>query len=975
MTTHRPTPIKPADRDLVARLERAAPGAVRGDALSLGLYATDASIYEFPPLAVTAPRSAEEAAAIVDAAREMGVPVLPRGGGTSLAGQTANTAVVMDFSRSMNRLLGVEPEARRAIVEPGLVRDELNAVLRSYGLEFAPETSTSNRAAIGGMIANNSSGMRSVRYGRTSEHVRGATLLLSTGETVRCVDRTEAEARALAQSGDGAEARLWRGLSGILDCHRALIDARFPRVLRRVGGYSLDAFPPGGTWNLAQLACGSEGTLGVLLDAEVNLVPPPRFVAVMAAHFADVFESLRAVPAILEHDPLSAELMDRALLDLARTNPSTASLCGFLRGRPDAVLAIELEGGSAEEVRARMESLESALVGAGFGYAYPVLWQKRDRDAIADVRKKGLGILLSVRTDAKPAAFIEDCAAPPERLAEFLEGVVAACRRRGVPTVMYGHASVGVIHIRPVLDLKDQADLAKLEAIAAETVDLVKEVGGSWSGEHGDGVVRGAFNERFWGGDMIDVFRQVKHLFDPHGIMNPGRVIDTPPVTANQRYGGAYRSRHGRTFFRFGDYGGGISSAVEMCNGVGACRKTTAGTMCPPYMVTRDERDSTRGRANALRLAMAGKLGARSLADDTVHEAMDLCIQCKACKTECPSNVDMARMKSEHLAHWYRANGGPKLRDRVFAEAPLAGRLTSGPLAPLLNRINGSAVARRLAASFLGLAPERALPPAARRTAETWFHARRHPFHPREAQPDRGEVALFADCWANCYETATAWWAVRVLEALGFRVRMVAGACCQRTRISKGFLEEAARDGGKSVRRLDVLAREGLPILALEPSCLSSFTDDLPDLVDDTRAARRVAAAMRPAIEFIAGLDGLPAPASVPQEFLLHGHCHQKALQGTGPALSLFAPHATVTELDSGCCGMAGSFGYEAEHYAVSMAMGERVLLPAVRDAAPDTVVLADGFSCRHQIADGTRRRAMHAVEAYGRALTGCWHR
>lgn len=957
-------------------LHAALPGEALVDEVSRGIYATDASLYEFPAIAVVTPRGREDLQTVFRIATECGVPVMPRGGGTSLAGQTANRAIVVDVSKHMNKLLELNAEEKWARVQPGLIRDTLCVEAARYGLEYAPETSTSNRAALGGMIGNNSSGMHSVRYGRTIDHLIGAKIMLANGEVVDCIDRTPEQARRLAGE-DCPEGHLWRDLIPILDKNRAFVEERFPKVMRRVGGYSLDEFPQQGPWNLAKLVCGSEGTLATVLEATVKLIEPPSHVGMLAVHFDDLIHSFRSVPLMLTFNPLSVELIDSAMVKLARVNPGTKHMCHFIEGDPKAILVVELTGESEEEVTTKLEELERTLRDKNFGYAHPHIRDPKKQKECVELRKLALGVLLSVRGDTKPIPFIEDACVPTDVLADYLDRVSKVIESEGLPYIMFGHASVGVVHVRPMVNQKDAEHVAKIERISRQVVDLVKEYGGSWSGEHGDGIARGAMNERFWGTEMIQVFRDVKHVFDPKGLMNPGRVFDAPPMNENLRYGGSYKTDYPTTFFRFEDFQG-FGRAVEMCNGVGACRKIGSGTMCPSYMATLDEEATTRGRANALRLAISGKFPKDGLTSERVHEVLDLCLECKACKTECPSNVDMSRMKSEHLAHYHEARGGPTIRDRNFADAPVTGRLMSGPLAPIANSVMGIAPIRRLMLGALGIAPERNVPAYATRKLESWFAG-----HRASGDGARGEVVLFGDCWANYNETMPGLYAVRVLEHLGYKVTLVANACCQRTRISKGLLEKAKYHGGETVERLRPFAEKGIPIVGIEPSCVSSLTDDLPDLVTNKTDACKVGEHALPIEEFLAremdeaGLE-IPPQAAPPPAYLVHGHCHQKALFSTAHAKKLLAAATgnktpRIDEVDSGCCGMAGSFGYEIEHYELSRKIAESRLLPAINEADRKTVLIANGFSCRHQIKDFGNRHAMHVIEAFGRALFGEW--
>jgi FAD/FMN-containing dehydrogenase/Fe-S oxidoreductase len=958
-----PAALSPKVLHLFEHLRESYPGDVAHDDFTRGIYATDASIYQQMPAGLFTPPNREAVSSAVRLAAEHGVPVLARGGGTSLAGQTtAQDALVVDVSRHMDKLLEVNEAESWALVQPGLVRDNLNALIANRGLMFAPETSTSNRAAIGGMIGNNSSGMMSIRYGTTISHVLGLEAVLADGTITWFGTRSEMDERGRA---------LLDGLMAIVNRNRALIEELFPKVIRRVGGYSLDAFL-GNDPNLAKILVGSEGTLALMTAAKVKLVPKPKVICAVAVHFADLLESLRATPLMVKHNPLSAEFMDGPLIRMCLENATTKPLMGWLRGNPEAVIAVEFDGNSVADCEAAIDALIADLKAAGYGYEYVKLLTPKDRSDIVETRKHGLGVMLREIGDRKAISFIEDACVPVEHLADYTAGIIDIVRSEGLELMSYGHASVGVLHLKPVVNLKSAVDRAKCERISERAMALCKQYKGSWSGEHGDGIARGAQNALFWGAEMMEVFREVKRLFDPQGILNPGKIFDTPPVMGPLRYTGNYKQPTYKSMFHFRE-DGGFSGAVEMCNGVGACRKINGGTMCPSYQATREEKDTTRARANALRLAMSGQMGPEGLANQGLYDVLDLCLECKACKTECPSNVDMARMKSEFLHAWHQEKG-VKLRERVFANSPKMARLQAGPLAPVVNFVLGLTPVRRLVNGFLGVAVERELPTYASETFATWFKRRPKP----TAAPSKGKVVLFDDTYVNYHEPHNGQWAVRVLEHLGYEVVVANAGCCCRPAISKGFLDQAKREGEQTLRKLDVYAREGLTIVTLEPSCCSSLNDDLPDLIDDVELGQRMKKAVMP-IEAFLEAEHLAGrikwePADKEVEFLLHGHCHQKALHGTSPLkrlLSVGRAKSPVREIDSGCCGMAGSFGYEQEHYELSQKIGEQRLFPEVRAAAAETVVIADGFSCRHQISDGTGRKPVHFIEAFGRALLG----
>jgi len=966
MNTAAPT----ATSALLADLRRVVTGEVYEDSMRLGLYSTDASIYQQIPLAVCVPRAREEVAEIVRVARRHRAPVLGRGGGTSLAGQTTGRAVVVDFTKYLNRLLEVNEKERWARVEPGLARDTLNAAVAPRGLMFAPETSTSNRAVIGGMMANNSSGMMSIRYGRTSEHVLEVEAVLADGETVHFGPQSRPPRSE-------RERRLREALLSLATQNRELIESRWPRLIRRVGGYSLDELLTPDP-NFAKFLCGSEGTLALFTEIKVNLEPVPKAYATLAIHYNDFIASLETAPLIVRHNPLIVELFDRAVIEGARSHPGLRSLADFVVEDPEVILTVETTGETPEEAREKLERIAEDVRATGKAYAFVFARDAAERDRMSQLRKDGLGLVAKRIGDEKPISFIEDAAVPVERMADYFREMTELARRENVEFAVYGHASVGVVHFKPVLNLKKAEDLANLARMSERALALVKKFGGCWSGEHGDGIIRGALNDAFWGPAIMNLFRETKRIFDPENLLNPGKIFDTPPLTAVQRYGPDYHREWDARYFHFRAEGG-FAGAVEMCNGVGQCRKVGQGVMCPSFMATRDEEASTRGRANALRLAMSGQLGPDAMTSEELHHVLDLCLECKGCAGECPNNVDMARMKSEFLAAYHERHG-VTLRERVFAGNPQMARTFAGPLARLVNpvmKLSGGLTARAL-----GIAPERSLPAFATQTFAEWF--RRRAASKNGAAPGASAastapvVTLFLDCYVNYYEPEIGRWLTLALEALGARVETAEAGCCQRTRISKGFLAEARRDGERTLRRLLPWAERGATVVVCEPSCLSALRDDLPDLVSDEGVGRAVASAVaspEAALERLLEGRAEPlafAPAAKDAPFLLHGHCHQKSLEGTGAVHRLMRKGgARLEEIPSGCCGMAGSFGYEAEHYELSKKIAEERLLPAIRQAPAGTRLVASGFSCRHQLAELAGRRAMHFTEAFARALLG----
>jgi len=963
--------------DLEHELRKVVAGDVRFDRISRLLYSTDASMYQVEPIGVVIPRDADDVQAAVEVARRQQVALLPRGGGTSLTGQTVNRALVLDFSRHMNRVLEVDAEGQWAKVEPGLVQDELNRHVRPMGLLFGPDTSTSNRATLGGMLGNNSGGSHSIVYGLTVDHVIEVTALLADGTRVVFGDVTPEELARRGQRG-GLEGRIYREVARIRDAYADEIRARYPHHWRRVAGYNLNelvgvGIKPGSVAgdgaargvNMARLVVGSEGTLLTIVDAKVRLMRRPKTTALDVIHYRDLQEALESSQSILETGPYAVELTDKMILDLARDNIEQAQRMGFVQGDPAAILIVEYAGDSEAEVRAKVADLEARRARARFGYAATLAFDPAEQQSIWKLRKAGLGLLLGMKGDKKPIAFVEDTAVAPEHLAEFVPRFREIFAKHDAIGAYYGHCSVGCLHIRPVIDLKIPRGLEQVRAIADEITGLVLDFGGTISSEHGDGRARSPFLERMYGRRLMGAFRELKRAFDSENRLNPGNIVDAPGILENLRYGVGYTTWEPTTLLDFSGQGG-FAAAVELCNGVGVCRKTLEGTMCPSYMATKDEEHSTRGRANALRAVLSGRLPPSEFTGTRLHEVMDLCLECKGCKAECPANVDMAKLKYEFLHHYYAANGLP-LRNRVFGRIERLNRL-GAHLPALFNWASGLAVTRWLLERVAGIDRRRPLPKLAAATFTEWF---RH--HAPPAAAPRGEVVLFHDTFVTYNTPEIGRAAVELLEAAGYRVVLVDKKCCGRPLISKGMLAEARAHAAWNVGRLASYARRGVPIVGLEPSCLLTLRDESVDLLgtDDARTVARHAFLLE---EFLArerarGLELRFSGSG--RTALLHGHCHQKALVGTAPTVAALRwAGFRVEEVDSGCCGMAGSFGFEREHYDISVALGNRRLAPAVKAAAADTVIVAPGVSCRQQIAHLAGRRALHPAEVLRAALS-----
>ena len=989
-------------QELVHELQQAVQGEVRFDGYSRMLYSTDASLYQIQPVGVVIPRVEEDIQATVEITARHGVPVLPRGGGSSLAGQTVNAAVVIDTSKYLDRILALDPEARRVTVQVGLSLARLNQTLAPLGLMVGPDPASADRATVGGCLGNNATGSHSILYGMMADHVLETWVVLADGSRAHFHPIPPEELPAWGR-GDSLEARLYRELPALLQEIRDAVLERWPRHWRRASGYNLDRLlapllgpeergrlssvgrfrPPAADlrrldrFNLAQLVTGAEGTLAVVTQATLALVERPSRTGLAVVHFSRLLDSCAAVTDVLETEPSAAELLDRKLMDLARSRPEWARRLHFVEGDPEAVLLVEYYGRQEEELRARLDRLERHLRGRGWrGPVVKILDPARQAQVWA-VRKAGLNLLMGMRGDFKPVPGIEDVAVPPEKLAEYLGQILEHCRpMAAVPDVaVYAHASAGCLHVRPLLNMKSQAGVDALAELGHFACDLAVRYNGAMSGEHGDGLARSGLNPRLFGPSLYAALQRVKRLFDPQNRLNPGKIVDAPPPTRFLRFGPDYHTQEPVTVFDW-QADGGYAAAIEMCNGAGVCRKLGEGTMCPSFMATRDEEDSTRGRANALRNALAGRIPPEELFSPRMYRVLDLCLGCKACRSECPSAVDMARIKAEYLVHYYRRHGLP-LFNRLMGLLPALGQglfrlqeaLPGLPLVAGVNGLLGSALAQALAPR-LGIHPARPLPRYASRRLSRWFAARGVP-----PKGPRGPVILFHDTWAEYHVPWVGQAAVQVLEAAGYRVFLAWGrSCCGRPLLTGGQADRARAWVDHNVALLAPYAAQGIPVIGLEPSCILTLRDEYPDLASDRTRARLLAGWVQTFEEFVVqeaargGFRGIWQEGGV--EALLHGHCHHRALVGDGPSVAaLEMAGYRVAVIPSGCCGMAGDFGYGVEHYAISRRIGEDRLFPAVRAAEPDTVVVASGFSCREQIHHFTGREAIHLAQALARRL------
>jgi FAD/FMN-containing dehydrogenase/Fe-S oxidoreductase len=975
----------PLDR-LAASLE----GDVHADDLARTIYATDASEYQERPLAVACPKSEADVRRLVQFAAEHRVGLIPRGAGTSLAGQVVGGGVVIDLGRHMNRIVALDVARRRVRVQPGVVRNELNTFLAPHGLFFGPETSTASWAMIGGMVGNNSCGSNSIAYGSTRDHLISARGFLADGSEVT-FGPLAADAFVAKCAGPAMlETQIYRSIRDILgdEAHRLLIRDSFPRpeVTRRNTGYALDAlldascFDPGSAaeFNMCRLLAGSEGTLFVGVEFELNVIPLPSPGALVCVHCRSVDEALRATLVAMQRRGgevalTACELIDDKILACTKDNAEQTRNRAFVVGEPGAVLVVEFKHADRSRVQRALADLEHDLRAAGLGYAYPVL-HGADGDKVWELRRAGQGLVNNVPGDAKPREIVEDTAVAVEDLPAYIaEFDRLLAEKHSIECVHYAHAGAGELHLRPLFDLRTPAGLKMFRAVATDVAALVKKYRGSLSGEHGDGRLRGEFIRTMVGPECYALLERVKRAFDPHGILNPRKIIDTPPMDTSLRIVPGEPEPHRDTVFRFADTGG-VLRAAEKCTGVGQCRKThlIGGTMCPSYMATRNERDTTRARANVLRQALADPATADPWSRPEVAEVMDLCLSCKACKSECPSNVDMARLKAEWQQHVHDARGIP-LRTRLVAES--AASLRRAAVAPWLYNFAVTAPGiSTVVKKVLGFHPRRSLPPLPAITLRGWL-ARRPP---RRSPAPHGRVHLFCDEFTDTLDAPIGIQAVELLEALGWEVVVPDHVDSGRAHLSKGLVRTARDLASRNVELLSRVVTADAPLVGIEPSAILSFRDEYPDLVPErlAAAARNLAGHALLIDEFLAreatrGRISADAFIADRREIKLHGHCHQKALSSLAPTVAALSlpRNYSVEVIPSGCCGMAGSFGYEREHFELSMQIGELVLLPAVRAAGPEVLLAAPGTSCRHQIKDGTGREASHPVEILHAAL------
>lgn len=953
---------------------------IKTDELTRRLYANDASNYEEIPQGVHFPKTEDEIVRLVTYCAATNTPITARTAGTSLAGQTTGGGIIMDTSRYLTQVLSIDQRAKTATVQPGVIRDSLNRDVAKFQLLFGPDTSTTNRCMLGGMIGNNSSGSFSIKYGTVRDQILSIDAVLSDGSEVTFEPLSD-EALEAKTKLNTLEGRIYREMLAIVTKHADAIRANFPHpeIIRRNTGYAIDKLlemspltPGGRPFNMAELLCGSEGTLAMTKQAIVKLSDKPKCSILVIPQFANLRDSLVSTVDIVKYNPAAVELLDKIVLDATHGNIEQSQNRFFLEGDPATILIVQLDGDSVEELMPKAEKLISDLKAKNLGYAHSILTDEDEMRRVWDLRKAGLGLLMGLGWEQKSPTFVEDTAVRVEDLPDYIDDFQKILDKYGSSCVFYAHASVGELHLRPALDIRTAKGVETMKQMAVEVAELIRKYRGSLSGEHGDGRARAPYIEYVLGKEMMPILEQVKDIWDPKGIFNPGKIVRSKPIDYGMRFDVSYQKPEVPTQFKWRKQGS-FADAIELCNGAGVCRKLalSGGTMCPSYMVTKDEKDTTRGRANVFRQLFAGAQK-EAFKSEELKEALDLCLSCKGCKSECPANVDMAKMKAEFTYGYYKEKGTPFSALFFGNPGPLYKLTEFAPT--LVNKVNNTKVAKELLKQVLNVSPKRVLPQFAKQTFEKWMKEHKA----NGAVKSNRKVLLFMDLFINHHEPEVGIDAVRVLEALGYEVITTRPTDNGRTMLSKGLLDKAKSTAERNIAMLYPFAKESVPIIGLEPSEILTLRDEYLDLVDDKdlEKAKIVAKASKTLDEFVSELS-INEPERVKKVFkqnekevLVHGHCHQKALIGTKSTLNaLKVAGYKPTDLPTGCCGMAGSFGYEDHHYDISMQAGELVLFPKLREAKPETDVCAPGFSCRHQIHDGVQKEAHHTARLLAKQL------
>ena len=957
-------------------------GEIRWDNSTLLQYATDASAYKEKPLAVAWPKTKNDIVQLINLAAELNIGLIPRAAGTSLAGQVVGCGIVVDISKHFKNIISINKEKKEVTVEPGVILDELNMVLKPYGLFFGPETSTASRCNIAGMVGNNSCGSHSLIYGSTRDHLKSVKMLLDDGMEYEFKDISKAEFDAKCTQ-DNIEGSIYRYFKALLTSkeNRELIINNSPdsSVKRRNNGYALDCLAQNPFWknesaplNLAKIVAGSEGTFGIVTEITLNLLPlPPKEKAIVPVHLTTREQAFNANLIALKYSPSAVELMDNVILSCTKGNIEQQKNRQFVQGDPGAILIVEFYSETQADIEEKAKAMEAEMRQNGFGYYFPIIWGEETKK-VWNLRKAGLGVLSNVEGDAKPVSLVEDTAVPVEKLPEYMDEFAQIMKANGLDCVYHAHIGTGELHLRPVLNLKDPKDVELFRKVGHEVALLVKKYKGSLSGEHGDGRLRGEFIPLMVGEQVFHMMCDVKKVFDPKGIFNPGKIVNTPPMNTHLRYKPGQPDREISTIFSFKRVKG-ILRATEKCNGSGDCRKThlSGGTLCPSYMATLNESNTTRARANLLREFLTNSPKKNPFDHKELYEILDQCLSCKGCKSECPSSVDMAKLKAEFLQHWYDKHGIP-IRSRLIAYITHIYRF--GSLMPeITNFVLKNKITSGIMMRTFGFEPQRTMPLLSKTTLKKWYKK-----HKAASVYPNGTVYLLPDEFTNFNDAHIGIKAIELLNKLGYRVEIPDILESGRTYISKGLLRTAKRLANRNIDTLKSLINENTPLVGIEPSAILSFRDEYPDLATDDNidAAEKLAKNAFLFEEFFMREveKGKISETQFTDNYLqikLHGHCQQKAVASTTQTRRMlsFPVNYSVTEIPSGCCGMAGAFGYEKEHYELSLKVGELVLFPEIRKTSNEVIIAAPGTSCRHQIADGTGRTAYHPVEIMYNAL------
>ena len=950
------------DENLKNLIKSQVEGEVYFDEITREIYSTDASIYRIVPLCVAVPKTVNDVKALVQISNEYSIPILPRGGGSSLSGQTVNRAIVIDFTKYINKVIDINKESMTAISQPGITIDNLNSILKKQNLLFTPDPSTTNRATVGGVIGNNSCGAHSIIYGKTIDNVKSLKTILSNGEDhdFKKIRFSEFEKFIL---NDSFASKLYLNSINLFKEYTDELAIRYPDIQRRVGGYNLDEINKNGYVDLTKIIVGSEGTLATVTEAELNLVELPKSKGLLVIEFDDIIKSMEASVIALDFKPSAVEHIGEIIISEARKSPEFSSGIEYLNSNPTDIIVVEFYGENNLEVQDKISKLKRKVDISGLSLAATEVIDTEMQKKVWNMRKAGLGLVMKKPGEAKAIPFVEDTAVSPEKLPEYVKRFDEIVRQNGTTAGYYGHASVGCLHIRPLINLKKEEDIKRMVKISDEISDLVFEFGGAFSGEHGDGIVRGAWTKKMYGEKIYRAFQDLKKSFDPKNIMNPGKIIETPPMDENLRFGTSYKAENTETFLSF-EKEGGFAQAIEMCNGQAACKKIGSGYMCPSYMATRNEVDSTRGRANALRAALSGKLPIKQLNSKKLFDVLDLCLECKTCRSECPSGVDMAKLKYEFLHQYYKNNKVP-LRARLTGNIAILNKFGSY-FPKLFNAINRFYLFKLASDIFLKIDRRRNLPNLAPRTFEKIF---------KEEKTDKKIAVFFNDTFTNYNHPNVGISAVKILKALNYDVKLVDKKCCGRPLISKGLLEPARKNAKYNIDSLYKYVKEGAIVVGAEPSCISALKDEYPDMFPKDERVNLISEntfllqeilvkeSKSKKINFKKNLKKRSIAVQV--------HCHEKTIIGENISVNSLKliPNLIVEKIPSGCCGMAGAFGYEKEHYDLSKQIAEERLLPYINKLESDTDVAITGVSCRHQIDDLSTKDPKHILEIFAESI------